>query len=1049
MLVPETEIIIKKDGAEIARHFIQPGDYVIGRDAECDLHLDVDLVSRRHAQLTVNYDHALIEDLGSSNGTFVNGKPITEATRLWPNQKIQVGAATIELHRVKAASSSDHSLTPQTAAVRKILPEEFLRERKYDIGGVVAQGGMGAILNAREATIERTVAMKVMLDSSSPADLGRFIAEAKVTGQLEHPNIVPIYELSVDENDQVFYTMKMVRGITLRKVLELMAGGAAATVKKYPLGALLTIFQKVCDALAFAHSKGVIHRDLKPENIMLGDFGEVLLMDWGLAKVLDAQHTVPTAFASSAIRSLVHSAVRDDLSASATMAGAIMGTPQYMAPEQARGEVELLDARSDIYALGAILYYLLVLRPPISGTDAMEIVGRVAAGRTDPLDVTKKHAHLPGGRVPDSLAAVVGKAMALQPAARYQSVADLQADLAAYQDGFATSAEKAGAWKQCTLFIKRHKVAAASAALIVSLTAGFLVKVLASERRALETIGRLRGTAPTFYEQAQALIEKQQFSGALEKIVYAIELAPDNASYQFLKGNIFESLGRLTEAQAAYDLVLRRDSTHAFARENRDLCAQLLREQDGHTELSKASLNKLNLLMRKQGRTAEAIATLRETSKDRKALMDTWRAVLAKAGINDLTSSYLALGDDGLFELRLGARKAGGKLLDDISFLRGMPLKMLGIDATNVSDLTPLAGAPLEVLDMRNTPVSDLGPLRTMKLRELEIPGTKVTDLTPLKAMPLKRLNIVDNGITDLGPLAGMPLAALFMSNTKVADLSPLRGMPLAELEIGATPVKDLSVLKGMKLKRLVLMSVRTPTLEPLRGMPLVELNLGRVNVNDLSPLAGMPLEKLMLIDNSVSDLRPLQGLPLIHLNGASTSGTGRALADLTALKGMKLLSFSFTGSHVQDLSPLRGQPIEAADFASTPVTDFSVLATWPLKRLNASHTALADLEVLAGKRLEVLFIADTAVADIAVLRTMPLTVLRLNGTKITDLRPLADIPTLNELTIPEGARDIEFLRHLPNIQHLDYKTSYGGGTPIPAAEFWKAYDAKKKSGTP
>ncbi len=127
--------------------------------------------------------------------------------------------------------------------------------------------------------------MKVMLDSADEADVLRFIAEAQITGQLEHPNIVPVHELGVDENEQPFYTMKFVRGITLRKVLELLATGTAGPVKKYPLPALLTIFQKVCDALAFAHSKGVIHRDLKPENIMLDDFGEVLVMDWGLAKI--------------------------------------------------------------------------------------------------------------------------------------------------------------------------------------------------------------------------------------------------------------------------------------------------------------------------------------------------------------------------------------------------------------------------------------------------------------------------------------------------------------------------------------------------------------------------------------------------------------------------------------------------------------------------------------------------------------------------------------------------------------------------------------------
>ena len=282
MQIPETEIIVTKDGAELLRKTVRPGDYVIGREPECEVQVEVEGVSGRHAQLTVNFDHVLIEDLGSSNGTFVNGQPVKEPTRLWPNQKIQVGSATVELRRIKTVPALDVSLAPSTATVKRLLPEEFLREKRYDIGGVVAQGGMGAILDARETTTERTVAMKVMLDGSSPDDLTRFVAEAKVTAQLEHPNIVPVHELGVDENDQVYYTMKFVRGVTLKKVVEQMAEGDAETMQKHPLPVLLTVFQKVCDAIAFAHSKGVIHRDLKPENIMLGDFGEVLVMDWGL-----------------------------------------------------------------------------------------------------------------------------------------------------------------------------------------------------------------------------------------------------------------------------------------------------------------------------------------------------------------------------------------------------------------------------------------------------------------------------------------------------------------------------------------------------------------------------------------------------------------------------------------------------------------------------------------------------------------------------------------------------------------------------------------------
>ena len=226
----------------------------------------------------------LLEDLGSTNGTFLDGERDQRAQR--PSTANQ----TIEYRR-RARSGplqcggrfpEEHRAPGKWYRAIRTLAKTV----RYEVGPEIARGGMGAILAARQPAIRREVAMKVMLRDASAHDRLRFIEEAQITGQLEHPNIVPVHELALNEHGQPYYTMKLVKGSTLKKILKLLAQGRCReTVAKYPLAALLTIFQKVCDAVAFAHAKGVIHRDLKPANIMVGEYGEVLVMDWGLAKI--------------------------------------------------------------------------------------------------------------------------------------------------------------------------------------------------------------------------------------------------------------------------------------------------------------------------------------------------------------------------------------------------------------------------------------------------------------------------------------------------------------------------------------------------------------------------------------------------------------------------------------------------------------------------------------------------------------------------------------------------------------------------------------------
>jgi serine/threonine protein kinase len=385
-------------------------------------------VSRRHARLTVNYHDVFVEDLGSSNGSFLNDTKVEGCVRVWPGQKIRLGAAMIEIRRKKGSRDPNSSRPPETDHVHKLLPEESRSERKYEIGNVIAEGGMGVVMEATEIPLNRKVAMKVMTQTT-PELVARFIEEAQIAGQLEHPSIVPIYELSVNEYDHPFYTMKLVRGSNLRQLLDDLARGAEGTAPPQRLGSLIEIFLKICDGIAYAHAKGVIHRDLKPENIMLGEFNEVLIMDWGLAKTLGK----PAHTGAGGGRSMVRSVRQDSAGEALTMDGAILGTPHFMSPEQARGEVRNLDARTDIYGLGAILYQILTLENPVRGSDSDEVLDNVRAGNVpNPRERVrgKELPHLPPGGVPEPLATVCMKALSPDPILRYSRVDELQADIA-------------------------------------------------------------------------------------------------------------------------------------------------------------------------------------------------------------------------------------------------------------------------------------------------------------------------------------------------------------------------------------------------------------------------------------------------------------------------------------------------------------------------------------------------------------------------------------------------------------------------------------------
>jgi len=294
-----------------------------------------------------------------------------------------LGLGADELPRVQLRDVPDERepLVKPRSDTMPLLPQAGFA--RYQLQGEIARGGMGAVLKGRDVDLGRDLAIKVLLEShqGNSEVVRRFVEEAQIGGQLPHPGVVPVYELGTFPDRRPFFAMKLVKGRTLASLLH------ERTSPAQDLPRFVSIFEQVCQTMAYAHARGVIHRDLKPSNVMVGSFGEVQVMDWGLAKVL-LQGGIADEAAAQPLEVTVITTVRSGSagSGSESQAGSVLGTPSYMAPEQARGEVDRIDERADVFGLGAILCEILTGRPPFAGSTREEIRAQAARGElTDAL----------------------------------------------------------------------------------------------------------------------------------------------------------------------------------------------------------------------------------------------------------------------------------------------------------------------------------------------------------------------------------------------------------------------------------------------------------------------------------------------------------------------------------------------------------------------------------------------------------------------------------------------------------------------------------------
>ena len=550
-------------------------------------HVDVEGLCRARPEIAAHI-RAVHDDWKRVVGVYaalLGGSSMADVLRQRFGQNLDPGVS-LDVSPSEAQPSSPSRMVRQ---LRAHAP----RLARYQILGEVGRGGMGAVYSIWDPDLRRRLAMKVVLGrpqkdgttSIPELQLARFLEEAQITGQLDHPGIVPVHELGLDSERRVYFTMRLVKGRDMEELCKLVREGREGWTLTRAIG----VVQRVCEAMAYAHDKGVVHRDLKPANVMVGRFGEVYVMDWGLARVLGREdsHDMRLRDGDTTMLNLVRTERFESRDAGlepelVTMDGDVIGTPAYMAPEQARGELSLVDARSDVYSVGAILYHLLAghvpFVPPGEKLDNYAVWRKVRKGPPEPLAERAPDA-------PPELVAIAEKAMARDPRERYRSMQELSEDLHSYVENKVVRAYERGALAEFRKWVRRNRATALACAAAILLLLGGLastawVQAKANERlfvantdlaRVSEEVRRERDAGRRVNDFLVGLFESPDPSLSLGEKITAkavldrgarsidsqLEADPlAAAQFRLSMGNAYRALGLYAEAEPLLERAL-------------------------------------------------------------------------------------------------------------------------------------------------------------------------------------------------------------------------------------------------------------------------------------------------------------------------------------------------------------------------------------------------------------------------------------------------------------------------------------------------------------
>ena len=614
-------------------------------------------------------------------------------------------------------------------------------EQRYKPIRKLNEGGMKVIWEVEDRRTARRVAMALIQESriASEEDIGAFLYEARLTANLQHPNIVPIYDIALDENGNPYFTMKVLRGENLAAILRRLRAGDPDCAARYTRTRLLSIFMEVGNAINYAHSKGVIHLDLKPSNIVVGDYGDVHVLDWGLATLATHLGGVD----GNAVPPLSADGGHAD------RRGLMGGTPGYLAPEQARGAPEQIDFRTDIYALGAILYEILALRCPIEEEGVKEALQKTVRG-----EIPAPGKRAPERRIPAALAAIAMKALATDPADRYPTVSALLGDLQKYQDGYATSAENPTFFRHLVLLVRRHKMAvgliAASAAVVAAILVRSFAQIRHSEAVAVAALADLRAkndyiaamarrVAPTYLDLMAREEKERSFAAAEEALDTALAFDPSLAEGWRRKGRMLLCRQRFSDAWK----ILSGSADHPVRGDPAAL--ELAEKYRGRPPLPDSEIPQLVRDFQTHG-LDDGIPRLFHHINSRAFNPATRFVAIAKSlrvlnpRVENLHFSFQAGADGGWL-----IDASQNPNLDDISPLCGLDIRTLDLSGTGSPDLRLVAGPRLLVLNLSGTALNRLaGADRMENLRVLDIGGTHIRDLGDILGFP--RLVSLDIG---------------------------------------------------------------------------------------------------------------------------------------------------------------------------------------------------------------------------------------------------------------------------------------------------------------